>query len=196
MIETCGNCGSPIGKLEPAMVWKNNVVCAACHKKLNDNPLDDLAKVQTHRMAYATPVPKRPRLPRLLNRLAIVVGVIVALFAWMVISGNQTAHPTPASRSVVSRSDPAKRREIETMLNGMVQQGLIHSIEWDRKRMRVDPRTWDSLKIETKRNLAGMLCNYYIYSGDKLVGVKVVSARNDVELFAEANEFSGAKIHR
>ena len=30
----CANCGCGIGKLETPMVWRNNIVCAACHEKL------------------------------------------------------------------------------------------------------------------------------------------------------------------
>ncbi len=33
-LETCGNCGRPIGKLETPMVWRGNVVCAGCRKIL------------------------------------------------------------------------------------------------------------------------------------------------------------------
>ncbi len=32
--EICANCGRQIGKLETPMVWKQDVVCQACHKLL------------------------------------------------------------------------------------------------------------------------------------------------------------------
>lgn len=34
-LETCGNCGRAIGKLEQCMVWDDHLVCAACHKLLS-----------------------------------------------------------------------------------------------------------------------------------------------------------------
>lgn len=37
-VETCANCGEAIGKLEPAHVWREQVVCAACHARLSSPP--------------------------------------------------------------------------------------------------------------------------------------------------------------
>jgi ankyrin repeat protein len=35
MMETCENCGMPIGKLETPQVWKDHIVCIACYHKLS-----------------------------------------------------------------------------------------------------------------------------------------------------------------
>ena len=32
--ETCANCGRKIGRLETPHVWKENIVCAQCHRVL------------------------------------------------------------------------------------------------------------------------------------------------------------------
>jgi len=39
-METCGNCGRPIGNLEIPAVFKGSIVCAECHKKLCDQLRD------------------------------------------------------------------------------------------------------------------------------------------------------------
>jgi hypothetical protein len=33
-VETCANCGVQIGQLETPFVWKDKIVCAACHRRL------------------------------------------------------------------------------------------------------------------------------------------------------------------
>jgi hypothetical protein len=72
MPETCANCGSTIGNLEPAMVWKNHVVCADCRRKLKAAD-DAISPV----IPYATPRPRR----RPLLAAAIGFACIIALGA-------------------------------------------------------------------------------------------------------------------
>jgi hypothetical protein len=45
-LETCGNCGDRIGKLETPMIWNENVVCVACHAKLATAPPPIAAPVE------------------------------------------------------------------------------------------------------------------------------------------------------
>jgi hypothetical protein len=33
-LATCANCDSPIGRLEPSFTWKDHLVCALCHQRL------------------------------------------------------------------------------------------------------------------------------------------------------------------
>src|SRR5271163_3744895 len=40
MTEICQNCGGVIGKLETPMIWKENVVCGICYKKLNQSGIE------------------------------------------------------------------------------------------------------------------------------------------------------------
>lgn len=57
--ETCENCGAPIGALESAHVWKERVVCAACHARLS--PATPPAPTPV--IPYATPTPPMPTPP-------------------------------------------------------------------------------------------------------------------------------------
>lgn len=38
-MDTCENCGQPIGKLETPFVFEESVVCKACHRRLSDNAM-------------------------------------------------------------------------------------------------------------------------------------------------------------
>lgn len=40
-IETCRNCGELIGRLETAAVWRGNVVCMECRRKLESEGMAD-----------------------------------------------------------------------------------------------------------------------------------------------------------
>lgn len=59
MTETCTNCGEKIGALEPAMLFRESVVCYACHRKLTDiyskSPAEKVRDVY-HSPALASPL--------------------------------------------------------------------------------------------------------------------------------------------
>lgn len=42
-VEICSNCGEKIGSLEPAMLWRNNIVCLPCHRKLKSTEAERLS---------------------------------------------------------------------------------------------------------------------------------------------------------
>src|SRR5689334_8963151 len=90
-MDTCANCGGPIGKLEPPYCWDERTVCAGCYAKLKQAA--DLASTT---IPYATPVGRR------INRWWILVGVGAAVAAFLLTFGFFLT-----SMTVVSPSTPA-----------------------------------------------------------------------------------------
>lgn len=53
-MNTCANCGAPIGKLETPFDWKGQTVCAACYQRLRQAAPDEV-------IPYATPARREGR---------------------------------------------------------------------------------------------------------------------------------------
>lgn len=81
-VETCENCGERIGRLEPACVWQETIVCAPCRAKL--------MAAATPVVAYETPQSH----PRQWRRFALVGIALASLVAVALLVG-QTPSPKP-----------------------------------------------------------------------------------------------------
>lgn len=57
-VETCANCGEKVGKLEAAYLWREQVVCAACHARLA-SPVPPLVPTYEPK-GRPTPAPPAP----------------------------------------------------------------------------------------------------------------------------------------
>lgn len=84
VVESCDNCGGPIGKLEKVHVWEDHVVCGGCLRRLKeDRPL--IAKAERLEKVAADPLifdPARERkAAAILFRVFfwIVAGIIILL---------------------------------------------------------------------------------------------------------------------
>lgn len=76
--EICANCNSPIGALEPAMLWNEQVVCTSCHRRLSE-----ISKQQpaTGALAYSNlPPPTRAK-----SSFRWGLGVTFGVFAAIII---------------------------------------------------------------------------------------------------------------
>ena len=71
LVEQCGNCGRPIGKLETPHLWQSNVVCPECHGRLtrqatahlvvpNASSVVPLPAPVFHPSPAPTPMPMQP----------------------------------------------------------------------------------------------------------------------------------------
>lgn len=104
MVETCSNCGEPIGTLEPAMVWNDHTVCGRCWHKLRPklplNPLPEklseadvvlspLEQLAQARASDHTPQ-RRPRAPMMPS---ILIGLGIAVLVVGVVAGIQATLP-------------------------------------------------------------------------------------------------------
>ncbi len=98
-IDTCANCGEKIGKLEAPNVWREQVVCAACHTKLtrvgpahavpiDGRPPDDAALyVMAEAKLAAEEAAERARSPevsivRIIGMFILLGGALVTCVFW------------------------------------------------------------------------------------------------------------------
>jgi len=87
MTEICQNCGGVIGKLETPMIWKENVVCGICYKKLNQSATPSSSQVASVVSAGQREQVKSPvnegKVLSLFTIFAYILGGIGILVAWI-----------------------------------------------------------------------------------------------------------------
>lgn len=122
--ETCQNCGCTIGKLEPACVFRGNVVCQNCYQKLT-NTEDKQPQTETKEKAGAKS-----------NKFLVVCGLIlillVAFFALPLVV-----------KLVIRRGPPTSSNSLQTNSDG-VPQDYTEAVKWTKAAEQGDAQaqTW------------------------------------------------------
>lgn len=88
MNETCTNCQELIGKLETAYIWRENVVCSACYKRLS-------AMNQVRTIGPPSQMDKQP------NGLRTGGGIVLLISVILGIAGGSAAIPLSSLLFVV-----------------------------------------------------------------------------------------------
>lgn len=157
--------------------------------------LDELA-----RLTYARPSPP----PRRGTPPGIIVGALLIAAGlggavWFAASRSQVvapaARPIAPPRAAPSGIDPETRQKLRNDLGEMMRTGVVHSVDYERGRMRISTAGWLSLKIEQKEQLVKALSMASTPPETRpMRSVQILSDRNDT-VFAEYDPWNGVQVH-
>ncbi|HVT89629.1 MAG TPA: hypothetical protein VHD56_12305 [Tepidisphaeraceae bacterium] len=206
-IEICASCGRKIGSKEPAMLWKENVVCAPCLQELRAAHVDRLCladligvsfdQTSTLDNAFVEGAVLRPK-----SRLAlawifgIAIGIFVAVLVALRFAGMLTGpygrifqSPDPVtpvmaskpgdrlSLPIRSQDSPQAKSEIEEFASRA--NGFVL---WNSQRILLDARFWESLKFDAKSELLQKFERYCESIAQRPVAVRILDSRSSQTL--------------
>ncbi len=126
----------------------------------------------------------------------VIFGCLAFGAFWFVITmADDERRPAPSAQEVAKwQADAAKAVEIKQLIENGVASGTFHSVDFQKRRLRISPAQWAAMKNEEKRKTILTFFQYYElrhYS----TSVKVLSDTSD-EVLAECKASGYVMINR
>lgn len=87
------------------------------------------------------------------------------------------------------------RQKMREMIDDLKRSGGVHSVDYERGRMRVNILSWAGLKVDTKEQVVkGFAMACAAPAAGEIRDVQILSDRNDTVL-AEYDWWNGIRIH-
>jgi len=106
----------------------------------------------------------------------------------------EVLNPPPEARPG-PRPDSPSSMNFEAGYRELIAQGIIHSVDIESHRVRMEPAFWDGLTLEAKQNSVLVWAAYFKSKTGGGIWVDIMSSRNDEKL-ATFSAWGGVKIIR